>query len=149
MSGARNGGAQVEGGQHVSDAAIRLVATIETTLQNLVDSQKALKAEVVTALEVNSAKIAELSARVDGLGKKVHKTNNISMRLTNEAAELHQAQLTLERALDFFETQMKAKAQELERSQLEQGRTLEHVETRVRHLRDEVADVVGKDEEEP
>lgn len=145
MSG--NGGSHVEG-VNVSDEAVRLVATIETTLNKLVEAQKSLKVDLRTELRANSAKIAELAARVDGLAEKVHATNNISMRLTDQAAELHQAQLTLERALDFFETQMKAKAQALERNQLDHGRAIEVVETRVRHLRDEVADVVAGDGED-
>jgi len=130
------------------DEFVRIVATLETRFGHVIDGQKALKAEIRTLSNTVRGRFDELGTRIDGLGERVHKANNIMTKIVDQTLELHQATQTLERALDFIETQQRAAAQRLELEQREQARSLEHVESRVRHLRDEVADRASDEEED-
>jgi chromosome segregation ATPase len=91
-------------------------------------------------VDVLSGKVETLTAIVDELAQRVHRTNNVVMRLTDETSALREAQKTLDRALDFVETQQRARLQELERANKAIERAVEFIEARVRRVNDELAD---------
>lgn len=125
---------------------VRLVATLETTLGKLVEGQRALRAELRAfggRVEALAGKVDTLAARTDDLAEKVHRSNNLLMSLTNDTSVLRESQHALDRALEFIETQQKAKLLDLERAHQAIARAVDFVEARVRAVRDEVADLTG------
>jgi chromosome segregation ATPase len=128
---------------NASDEVIRLVATLQTSLTKLVDGQKVAREEIRALggrIDALAGKIEVVAARVEALAERVHRSNNILTPFVEELSVLRESQAALDRALDFVETQQKAKLQDLERAHVALERAVEFVENRVRQVRDRVAD---------
>jgi len=112
------------------------IAGLETSMKHVIDGQKEVRAEL-RPLSVN---VQSLAAQLERMASKLHKSNNIMQILVNEAGELHQCKLALDRALDFFEgVQNAAKVSERREERLE-------VEARMAKLRAEVHSLEGDDD---
>lgn len=128
-----------------SDEFVRAVARLEVGIGKLVESQRVTRDEV----KALGGKIDTLSARVDGLAERVHRTNNLAQRFDEQYEILQRSQETMDRAVDFFEVTTKARAFEFERSLAAINAAVQVLEGRMRHVRDEVADLrAGESERE-
>lgn len=121
------------------DQFFHAVAELSTKLETVAANQTAFKVELRTIVP----RLDTMTSEIDKLGERVHANNNIMVKLLDETGCLHQAQVTLERALEMFEVDMKARAIELRRTQASFDHALEILEARVRSMRDELADAAA------
>jgi len=118
------------------EMTMRAIAGLELAMQNVTVGQKEVRAE----LRPLSANISALAAQLERMGSKLHKTNNVMQILVNEAGELHQCKLALDRALDFFEG-----VQNAEKMAARKEERIE-VEARLAKLRAEAVSLVDEDD---
>lgn len=122
---------------HSADELVRLVASLQAPLERLVSSERVTRDEI----KALARKLDGFDSRIDQLAERVHRSSNIAQAL-NEQLELSaRSQEALDRALEVFESLAKAKVIELERAHDALERTVAILEGRLRHVRDEVADL--------
>lgn len=102
-------------------------------------------ASLETKIDALLGKQENAGAELKTLAERIDRMNNLVTTLIDETGALHQAQITMERALDIFELDMKARALEMRRTQAEFDHALGVLEGRVRHMRDDLADVVSEE----
>lgn len=81
------------------DRTIRAIADLVSAMKQVTEGQRLVREEI----QPITSSIEALTAQVRRVGNKVHRNSNVLTLLVNEAGELHQAKLALDRALDFFE----------------------------------------------
>lgn len=121
----------------------RAVASLEVSLGKIAKNQAEFKLELRTVaprIDAVGARVDTLAAEIGQLAERVHRTNNIVQILIDEGNQLHQAQATLNRALDVVQTQFKERTYQLEDAHGTVEKMLEVVEGRVRQLRNDFID---------
>lgn len=124
-----------------ADQIFHAIASLETKIDALLGKQQSFGTELKTIVP----RLDVLAVEVNQLGERIHRTNNLVTTLVDETGCLHQAQITMERALEIFELDMKARAIEMRRTQAAFDHALEVLEGRVRHMRDGLADIVSEE----
>jgi hypothetical protein len=126
------------------DELVRVVAELKVSLDAIVKTQESIKGD----LRKIAPRLDTLTASVDECGRLVHHQAGVIQALTNETAEVSQARIAFEKALEHFKIDATKRALEFERTQREFGLALELVEGRVRQMRDDMADAIAAANEE-
>jgi chromosome segregation ATPase len=127
----------------MTEELIRALARLEVLIGNLGKSIDSAKVELKTI----APRLDTLTAEVRGASERVHRIANVMQALTNETAELAQAKVAFDKALDDFTIEARARAREFELTQKAFDTALTIVEGRVRQMRDDMADAVAASEE--
>ncbi len=138
-----NGTGASDSGSDV-DQFYRAVATLEVGIEKIASNQQTFKLELMTMaprVDGLGTRIDVLAAEVKKMTERIHANNNLMVQALDETAALHQAQITLKRALDFFEDEVRSKAKGLERTQTTLEMMIEILESRVAVVRNAVADL--------